>query len=139
MLKITMHVEGLEALKAKLASSGTKIEHAVAKKIANDTEKYLPAKNKVLANNTQEQVNLIIYPGPYARYLHGGKLWIYLPTGSSWAPYAKRKAPTNRDLNISTAVHPKATSHWLEASKAQNLEKWEEFAAKEQLSELKNG
>lgn len=138
-MKITMHVEGLEALKAKLSSSGTRVEHAVALQVAKDTSPYVPMKTGVLDNTTRVEGNKVIYPPPTSRFLYEGKVMVYPETGSTWAPKGKRKAVTDRDLNISTAVHPKATSHWLEASKAHNLEKWEEFAAKEQLRELKNG
>lgn len=152
MLKFTMHVEGLDALKSKLASSGTRVEHAVALQVAKDTSPYVPMKTGVLDNTTRVDGNKVIYSTPYARYLYEGKVMVDAKTGkgpmrivdengNEYIRFRKGATlkPTSRDLDISTAVHPKATSHWLEASKAQNLEKWEEFAAKEQLRELKNG
>jgi len=137
MLKVALQTQGLKALQNKLKSSGTRVEHAVAQQVARDTNPYVPMKNGVLANSTQVRGNQILYTVPYAHYLYEGVLWVYPDTGSAWAPKGKRKVPTGRPLHISTAVNPKATSHWVEASKAQNLEKWERFAAKEQLRELR--
>lgn len=136
MLKITMRVEGMDALKSKLKRSGTRVEHALAQQVAKDTNPYVPMQNGALANSTQVRGNQVLYTAPSSHYQYEGDLWVYPETGSSWAPKGKRKAPAGRPLKISTAVHPKATSRWIEASKAQNLEKWERFAAKEQQREL---
>ena len=72
----------------------------------------------------------IIYPGPYARFLYNGQLMIDPNTGSPWAAKGATKVVTGKDLNISTAVHGKAQSHWFEASKAQNLDKWMRVAGR---------
>lgn len=119
--------------RVRFAVSGAK--HAVAIQIAKDTEQYVPALTKSMANRVHPdqprltdrvQVNgdTIIYPGPYARFLYYGKLMIDPNTGSSWAAPGADKVVTGKDLNISKAVHSKAQSHWFEASKAQNKEKW---------------
>lgn len=44
--------------------------------------------------------------------------------------------PTDRPLDIKTDVHPKATDHWFEASKAQNMENWTRAAGKLVKDEL---
>lgn len=80
---------------------------------------------------------LIIYPGPYARYLYEGKVMVDSATGKGPMRIVGKNGeevirfrkgatlkPTNRDLNIQPSVHKDAQSHWFEASKAQNLEKW---------------
>jgi len=45
--------------------------------------------------------------------------------------------PTDRDLKIQRSMHPKAQSHWFEASKAKNLPKWLRVAKEATLHELK--
>lgn len=108
--------------RVRFAGSGAK--HAVAIQIAKDTEQYVPARTKSLSDRTRVDGDTIIYPGPYARFLYYGKLMIDPNTGSPWAPKGATKVVTGKDLNISKAVHSKAQSHWFEASKAQNKEKW---------------
>ena len=46
-------------------------------------------------------------------------------TGSAWAKKGATKVLTDRNLVFNTTVHGQAQSHWFEASKAQNLGKWE--------------
>lgn len=108
----------------RMRFAGKGAEHALAVQMAKDTEPYVPARTKSLVNRTIVSGDTIIYPGPYARFLYHGKLMIDPKTGSPWAPKGATKEVTGIDLNISTAVHSKAQSHWFEASKAQNLPKW---------------
>ena len=49
---------------------------------------------------------------------------IYEPTGSTFAPRNEHKVVTNRDLVMNKSMHPQATSHWFEVSKALNLDIW---------------
>lgn len=120
----------MERLDKRMRFAGSGAEHALAIQMAKDTEPYVPALNKSLANKTQVNGGTIIYPGPYAHYLYVGKLFIDPNTGSSWAAPGADKVITGKDLNISKAVHGKAQSHWFEASKAQNLEKWKRVAGR---------
>lgn len=71
------------------------------------------------------------------RFLYNGKLMIDPNTGSPWAPKGATKVVTGKDLNISTAVHSKAQSHWFEASKAQNLPKWRNVAGRAMQREFR--
>lgn len=135
-LKISMKDNFSAALMKKLHEAGPKAAQAVAERIATDTEPFVPARTKSLANRTQAVDGQIIYPGPYARFLYNGKLMIDPDTGSAWARKGATKVVTGTDLNISTAVHSQAQAHWFEASKAQNLEKWVDVAGKAVDSEL---
>lgn len=125
-------------LATKLASASKRAEHAVAVQAAKDTEPYVPARTLSLANRTRVKDNLIIYPGPYARYLYYGKVMVNAATGKGPAfipdvgyryPKGARLKPTDRNLDIKTTVHKNAQSHWFEASKAENLDKWKRVAA----------
>ncbi len=120
----------MERLDKRMRFAGSGAEHALAIQMAKDTEPFVPARTKSLANHVIVHEDTIIYPGPYARFLYYGKLMIDPDTGSSWAAPGADKVITGKDLNISKAVHGKAQSHWFEASKAQNLEKWKRVAGR---------
>lgn len=126
-VKVKMNDWGIAT---KLASAAKRAEHAVAVQAAKDTEPYVPMLTGSLKNRTQVKDNLIIYPGPYARYLYYGKLMIDPETGSSWAKKGSSKVVTDRNLVFTTSFHPDAQAHWFEASKAENLDKWKRVAEK---------
>lgn len=119
-----------------LVRACTKAEHVLAGQVAKDTESYVPSRTNSLTLRTRVDGNKIIYPGPYARFLYGGKLMVYPETGSPFAPKGGKKVLTDKDLVFSTAVHPQAQSHWFDASKAQNIGKWERVYAKAVKSAL---
>ena len=125
-----MHFGGMEAIKDKLAESCTRAESIVGQQVIKDTEPFVPALTGSLTISTRLDGNKIIYPGPYARFLYYGKVMVDPQTGSTFAPKGGTKVLTNRDLVFSKAMHPQAQSHWFEASKAQNLDKWIRIAEK---------
>ncbi len=136
-LKFTVYTDGWDEIKEAIARGCTKAEHEVAMQIAKDTEPFVPAsQSESLANRTIVKWNMVIYPGPYARYLYFGKLWLDPLTGSSWVKHGEHKAPTDIDLKFNRATHRQAQSHWFEASKAQNLKKWLRVADKAVKHEL---
>ena len=115
-------------LSDKLHRLASRAEKILAAQVMKDTEKYVPALTGSLNTRTHLEGNRIVYPGPYARFLYYGKVMIYPPTGSTWAPRYGHKVVTDRDLVMNKSMHPNATSHWFEVSKAANLEKWERVA-----------
>ena len=125
-----MHFGGMEAIKDKLAESCTRAESIVGQQVIKDTEPFVPALTGSLTIRTRLDGNKIIYTGPYARFLYYGKVMVDPQTGSPFAPKGGTKVLTNRDLVFSKAMHPQAQSHWFEASKAQNLDKWIRIAEK---------
>lgn len=129
-LKISMKDNFSAPLMKKLQRAGPRAAHAVAVQIESDTEPFVPARTKSLANRTQVVDGSVIYPGPYARFLYNGKLMIDPDTGSAWAQKGATKVVTGKDLDIKTDVHSQAQSKWFEASKAQNMGKWERVAGK---------
>lgn len=126
----SMHFGGMEAIKDKLAESCTRAESIVGQQVIKDTAPFVPALTGSLTIRTRLDGNKIIYPGPYARFLYYGKVMVDPQTGSTFAPKGGTKVLTNRDLVFSKAMHPQAQSHWFEASKAQNLDKWVRIAEK---------
>lgn len=125
-----MHFGGMEAIKDKLAESCTRAESIVGQQVIKNTAPFVPALTGSLTIRTRLDGNKIIYPGPYARFLYYGKVMVDPQTGSTFAPKGGTKVLTNRDLVFSKAMHPQAQSHWFEASKAQNMEKWVRVADK---------
>lgn len=129
----------LKRVDQRMRFAGEGAEHALAVQMAKDTDPYVPARTKSLANRVIVHEDTIIYPGPYARFLYNGKLMIDPDTGSPWAPKGATKVidPGGKDLNISKSVHSKAQSHWFEASKAQNLPKWRNVAGRAMQREFR--
>lgn len=130
MLKFTIKDNFTEELAHALAAASTKAEHAVAVQAAKDTSPFVPMLTGSLNTRTQIDGGMIIYPGPYARYLYYGKLMVDPNTGSSYAPKGGTKVVTDKNLVFTKTVHPQAQSHWFEASKAQNIDKWLRVAEK---------
>lgn len=108
----------------------TKAEHILALQVQKDTKPFVPFLTGSLDERTKVEGNTIIYPAPYARFLYYGKVMIDPDTGSTWAPKGWKKVVTDRNLVFTTDFHPQAQSHWFEASKAQNKEKWLRVAEK---------
>lgn len=148
MLKFSVHTEGLESIKDRLMQASSEAEHILAVQIRKDTSPYVPALTGSLDTRTRIEGfsdaglgpgtggSMIVYPGPYARYLYYGELMVDPTTGSSYAPKGGTKVVTDKNLVFSKSMHAQAQSHWFEASKAQNLEKWVRVADKAVKDEL---
>lgn len=121
-LKVSVHTDGFGEYRQALAVICTKAEHAVALQMKKDTEPYAPALTKSLVNRTKVVGNQVVYPGPYARFLYYGKVMVDPSTGGGV------KVVIDRNLVFTQSVHPQAQAFWCEASKAQNLEKWQRVA-----------
>jgi hypothetical protein len=130
MLKFNVHTSGLDSLREKVSSASDKAAHIVAMQVRKDTSPYVPALTGSLDKRTRVDGGEIIYPGPYARYLYFGKLMVDPATGSSYAQKGSTKVLTDKNLVFNKAMHGQAQSHWFEASKAENLEKWVRVAEK---------
>ncbi len=123
--------------------------HILAIQMERDTEPYVPALTGNFVNSAKVIEDTIIYPGPFARYLYRGKVMvdssgrgpmvftdkfgnkiIRFPAGSTLHP-------TDRDLVFTKSFNPKAQSHWFEASKAQNLDKWKRVAGRAMQREFR--
>ncbi len=137
MLKFSVYTDGMNDVIRAMADSATKAEHIVAQQVAKDTSPFVPASGAQAGLDTMTRVdgNLVIYRGPYARFLYYGKVMVDPNTGSTYAPKGGIKVVTDRNLVFNKTVHAQAQDHWFEASKAQNLEKWERVAEKA----VKNG
>ena len=135
MLKFSVKAEGFDALQEKIAQACSKAEHALAVQVQKDTSPFVPFLTGSLDQRTQVVGDSIIYPGPYARFLYYGKVMIDPETGSTYAPKGGTKVLTDKNLVFNTSGHSQAQSHWFEASKGENLDKWIRVADKA----VKNG
>lgn len=133
----TMETRGFDSIARRMARAAPRVKHILAVQMAKDTEQYVPARTKSFANRTQVDGDTIIYAGPYGRFLYRGKLMVDPRTGSPFARKGATKIVTGRNLDISTAVHSKAQDHWFEASKAQNMRKWERVAGRAMRHEFR--
>lgn len=128
-LKFSVYTDGMDAVKEAIAKGCSRAEHAVAVQIAKDTAPFVPMLTGSLRTRTRVTGNEVIYPGPYARYLYYGKLYVDPLTGSSYARKGIAKVPALPEKDL--IFHRAGTcSHWFEASKAQNMEKWVRVAEK---------
>lgn len=109
---------------SSILPSASKAEKKLAIQVMKDTDKFVPALTGNFAQRVHLEESTIVYPGPFARFLYYGKVMIYEPTGSTFAPRGEHKVVTDRDLVMHKTMHPLATSHWFEVSKAANLSKW---------------
>mgnify|MGYP004640776385 CR=1 FL=1 len=139
-LKFSVQTDGMDAIKDALAQGCSRAEHILAVQVLKDTAPFVPMRKGSLRQRTHIEGytesdygpgggSMIVYPGPYARYLYYGKLYVDPLTGSSYARKGVTKVPAVPEKNL--IFHRTGTcSHWFEASKAQNMEKWVRVAEK---------
>lgn len=135
-IKFDGQINGIDAMGKAVAESCSRAEHILAVQVEKDTAPFVPMLTGSLRARTRVTGNEIIYPGPYARYLYYGKLYVDPLTKSSFARKGATKVPAvpGKDLIFH---RPGTCSHWFEASKAQNIEKWLRVAEKAVKRELK--
>lgn len=129
--KITADLSGVHP--AFFDTASTKAERALTDKIIKDTRPYVPFDTGTFSDATRLEGNVIVYAGPQSRYLYEGKVMIYPPTGSTYAPKyqhkeVKKKVVTNKDLVFQKTGHRLAQAHWIDASTEANGKKWDKFA-----------
>lgn len=165
-LKINVSESFTEPLRKQLEQAGKGAALTVATQVLTDTEPFVPARTLSTANRTQvkgaeeekhlsdeamriskQNINrgipVIIYPGPYARYLYFGVKMVNEKTGKGpmhffdkmgneviMFPKGSRLTKTSELLDIKKSTHPQATAFWFEESKKQNIKKWEDIARK---------
>ena len=135
VIKFSVHTDGMDAVRTAIAKACTRAEHVLAEQMEKDTQPFVPTLTGSLTQRTRVVGNDIIYPGPYARFLYYGKVMVDPETGSTYAPKGGTKVLTDKNLVFTTSGHAQAQSHWFEASKAENLDKWIRVADKA----VKNG
>lgn len=139
-VRFSVHTDGMTAIKDALAQGCSRAEHILAVQILKDTAPFVPMRTGSLRQRAHIEGytesdygpgggSMIVYPGPYARYLYYGKLYVDPLTGSSYAREGVTKVPAVPEKDL-IYWHPGTCSHWFDASKAQNLDKWLRVAGK---------
>ena len=134
-IKFSVHTEGMDAVRTAVAKACTRAEHVLVEQMEKDTQPFVPMLTGSLTQRTRVVGNDIIYPGPCAKFLYYGKVMVDPETGSTYAPKGATKVLTDKNLVFTTSGHAQAQSHWFEASKAENIDKWIRVADKA----VKNG
>ena len=108
-----------------------KAQYELDSMIMTDMIPYMPMQTGQFINVTRAMSAAIAGSGkvvaaapPFGRFLYEGKVMVGERSGSPWAQKSERKVVTSRDLQYFKGAHPKAQSHWFDASKAQNAKKW---------------
>lgn len=109
--------------------------HALANEVMKDTDKFVPFLTGTLKNSARVDGDTITYPGPYAHYQWEGIVYVDPKTGAAGIPtktgFFSRPGVTKVPSGRKLAYHKQGQDHWIEPSKAANMDKWERFYAKE--------
>lgn len=120
-------------VKNRLRDQTKMAKRLLKNEIVKDTEKFVPMQRGYLKNSITQSLqsndDFIVYNTPYARFLYNGLLMIGRITHRAWAKRGETKIKTSKKLNYGK-VHPLATSHWFERSKALYKNNWLKIAKK---------
>ena len=99
--------------------------------VFTDMEKYMPFRDgnmrnvsAIMSRSMQGSGRVIAGAPPYGRFLYEGKVMVDPATGSPWARAGAKKGVTDRDLVFDKTAHPRATDHWFDAAKTENVKSW---------------
>ena len=112
-IKVDMAPMNTILVRLGVTPNGDVQAHAT-KMVMHRISRYMPYRSGVLAlklkfmkSPTEFEVE-----GPYAHFQYAGKVWIYPPTGSTWAPKYGKKEETDRDLTYDKTKNPQAGPFW---------------------------
>lgn len=96
--------------------------------VFTDMEKYMPFRDgnmrnvsAIMSRSMQGSGRVIAGAPPYGRFLYEGKVMVDPVTGSPWARAGAKKVVTGRDLVFDKTAHPRATDHWFDVAKTENV------------------
>lgn len=99
--------------------------------VFTDMEKYMPFRDgnmrnvsAIMSRSMQGSGQVIAGAPPYGRFLYEEKVMVDPVTGSPWARAGAKKVVTDRDLVFDKTAHPRATDHWFDAAKTENVKSW---------------
>ena len=105
--------------------------------IMTDMLPYMPMQTGTFQNVTRAMSASIAGSGkvvaaapPMGRFLYEGKVMVGVDSHSSFARYGEKKVVTDRDLQYSTAEHPKVEKKWFDAAKRDHGSDWIRMAKK---------
>lgn len=82
------------------------VQMQATRMVAQRITRYMPYRSGVLSTKLKfiKSPTEIEVLGPYAHFQYEGKVWIYPPTGSTYAPKYGAKKKTDRDLDQKTGT-----------------------------------
>ena len=99
--------------------------------VFTDMEKYMPFRDgnmrnvsAIMSRSMQGSGRVIAGAPPYGRFLYEGKVMVDPVTGSPWARAGAKKVVTDRDLVFDKTAHPRATDHWFDVAKTEDMKPW---------------
>lgn len=99
--------------------------------VFTDMEKYMPFRDgnmrnvsAIMSRSMQGSGRVIAGTPPYGRFLYEGKVMVDPVTGSPRARAGAKKVVTDRDLVFDKTAHPRATDHWFDVAKTENVKSW---------------
>lgn len=108
------------------------VEHALAVKLHDVAEEYVPYRTGRLTNTAAVEGNKLKYTQPYARRLY------FVGTIEYEAEHPEKKFdPYREKWHFSRAVHPKAQSFWVWGARKDHASELGTFAAQEIRKELR--
>ena len=113
---------------------GGRVQAFFTNEVMRRSDPYVPFSSGPLKNTARITADMdgIVYNQPYSRFHWYGKVMIYEPTGSTWAPKYGEKVVTDRDMEYQGA--PLRGPKWVERSWLDNkydiIRSTEEFARK---------
>lgn len=100
-----------------------KAQLALGYQVLADCKIYMPHLNGILQQRSyvEDDGNRVVFPGPYARFLYGGKVMVEEKSRSAWARRDERKVVTDKPLTYSA---PNATAEWFQTAKNNHGQDW---------------
>lgn len=129
-MNIILYVKYIASKEFRTACKKAELE--LAKDVLKDTDEFVPFLTGTFSKNARVQGNVVVYIADWVRYLYYGKVMVdeqgrhavfYDGVGWRHRKHA-RLHPIDKDLVFTKTYHPKAQARWMEASYAQNVDKW---------------
>lgn len=125
----------------------SKAQFALDSAVMTDMIPYMPMDTGQFINVTKAMSAAIAGSGkviaaapPFGRYLYNGLLMVDESTGSAFARKGAKKvlvsefggmSMADQKLDFSKSAHPKATDHWFDSAKEENVRTWVKIAKRE--------
>ena len=114
-----------------------KAQYFLDSQVMTDMLPYMPMQTGTFQNVTRAMSAAIAGSGkvvaaapPMGRFLYEGKVMVGVDSHSPFARYGEKKVVTDRDLQYSTAAHPKVEKKWFDAAKRDHGNDWVKMAKK---------
>ena len=108
-----------------------KAQYFLDSQVMTDMVPYMPMQTGNFIQRTRAMSAAIAGSGkvvaaapPMGRFLYEGKVMVGVDSHSPFARYGEKKVVTDRDLQYSTAAHPKVEKKWFDAAKRDHGKEW---------------